>query len=100
MTYKSGSVGLNLTVANNVIMMETVWTPSVLKQAAGRAHRVGQDKKVRVWQLIAEKTIERAMMMEIMANKQRQSDAFFKGEKCRGKTGQIDAKTLGKLLRY
>lgn len=100
MTYKSGSVGLNLTVANNVIMMETVWTPSVLKQAAGRAHRVGQDKKVRVWQLIAEKTIERAMMMEIMANKQRQSDAFFRGEKCRGKTGQIDAKMLGRLLRY
>lgn len=100
MTYKSGSVGLNLTVANNVIMMETVWTPSVLKQAAGRAHRVGQDKKVKVWQLIAEKTIERAMMMEIMANKQRQSDAFMKGEKCKGKTGQIDAKMLGKLLRY
>lgn len=99
MTYKSGSVGLNLTVANNVIMMETVWTPSILKQAAGRAHRVGQDKKVKVWQLIAEKTIERAMMMEIMTRKQQQSDAFLKGEKCR-KGGQIDAKMLGKLLKY
>jgi SNF2 family DNA or RNA helicase len=100
MTYKAGSVGLNLTVANNVIMMETVWTPSVLKQAAGRAHRVGQDKKVKVWQLIAEKTIERAMMMEIMVNKQKEADAFMKGEIHKGKSGQIDAKMLGKLLRY
>ena len=100
-SYKVGSSGLNLVESNNTIMMETVWTPAVLKQAAARSNRVGQLKKVVVWQLITRGTIEEGMMMEIMRGKQQLADDFMEGKKTKRKnTGQIDAKMLGRLLSY
>ena len=39
---KCGSLGLNLTVANHVVMMDVWWNPAVENQAVDRAHRFGQ----------------------------------------------------------
>jgi superfamily II DNA or RNA helicase len=66
---KAGGVGLNLTAADTVIMFDPWWNPAVEQQAAGRAHRIGQDKPVFVYKMIAEGTIE-DRMLELQARKQ------------------------------
>ncbi|GEN56529.1 helicase SNF [Halolactibacillus alkaliphilus] len=55
---KAGGTGLNLTGADTVILFDLWWNPAVEQQAAGRAHRIGQTKKVEVIRLITEGTIE------------------------------------------
>ena len=55
---KAGGTGLNLTGADTVILFDLWWNPAVEEQAAGRAHRIGQTKKVEVIRLITEGTIE------------------------------------------
>lgn len=58
---KAGGTGLNLTGADTVILYDLWWNPAVEEQATGRAHRIGQTKKVEVWRLMAEGTIEEKM---------------------------------------
>lgn len=55
---KAGGVGLNLTGADVVIHFDPWWNLAVQNQATDRAHRIGQTKKVTVYQLIAKGTIE------------------------------------------
>ena len=59
---KAGGVGLNLTAADTVILYDPWWNPAVEAQAMDRAHRIGQDKPVFVYKLIAEGTIEERML--------------------------------------
>ncbi|MDR0922561.1 MAG: DEAD/DEAH box helicase [Lactobacillales bacterium] len=58
---KAGGTGLNLTGADTVILYDLWWNPAVEEQAAGRAHRIGQENVVEVWRMIAEGTIEERM---------------------------------------
>jgi SNF2 family DNA or RNA helicase len=55
---KAGGVGLNLTAADTVIHFDPWWNPAVENQATDRAHRIGQDKVVTVYKLIARDTVE------------------------------------------
>ena len=55
---KAGGVGLNLTGADTVILVDLWWNPAVEAQAIGRAHRMGQEQKVEVYRLITRGTIE------------------------------------------
>lgn len=55
---KAGGLGLNLTRANYVIHTDPWWNPAIEAQATDRAHRIGQQKAVTVYHLIAEGTIE------------------------------------------
>lgn len=55
---KAGGFGINLVVANNVIMYDQSFNPHDDRQAEDRAHRVGQEKEVKVTKLITEGTIE------------------------------------------
>ena len=55
---KAGGIGLNLTSADNVIIFDPWWNPSVENQAVDRAHRMGQKKSVNVYRLITQGTIE------------------------------------------
>ena len=55
---KAGGVGLNLTGADTVILVDLWWNPAVEAQAIGRAHRMGQEQKVEVYRLITKGTIE------------------------------------------
>ena len=58
---KAGGTGLNLTGADTVILYDLWWNPAVEDQATGRAHRMGQKKKVEVWRLMSEGTVEEKM---------------------------------------
>lgn len=55
---RAGGTGLNLTSADNVIIFDPWWNPSVENQAIDRTHRIGQEKSVNVYRLITKGTIE------------------------------------------
>ncbi len=55
---KAGGVGLNLTSADYVLIIDPWWNPAAENQAISRAHRIGQDKKVMVYRYISKQTIE------------------------------------------
>src|SRR5690606_7622518 len=55
---RAGGLGLNLAVADIVILYDSDWNPQVDLQAMDRAHRIGQTKQVRVFRLITEQTVE------------------------------------------
>lgn len=55
---KAGGTGLNLTAADHVFLIDPWWNPAVEDQAADRAHRIGQDKPVMVYKLVAKDTVE------------------------------------------
>jgi superfamily II DNA or RNA helicase len=66
---KAGGVGLNLTAADTVILYDPWWNPAVEEQAIDRAHRIGQDKPVFVYRLVAADTIEEKM--DVLKDKKR-----------------------------
>lgn len=55
---KAGGTGLNLTGADLVIHYDPWWNPTAEEQATGRAHRIGQTKKVEVLRLVVHQSIE------------------------------------------
>ena len=59
---KAGGVGLNLTAADTVIHFDPWWNPAVEDQATDRAHRIGQERVVTVYQLIARGTVEEKIL--------------------------------------
>ena len=55
---KAGGSGLNLTGADVVLHYDPWWNPAVMDQASDRAHRIGQQKTVQVFNIVAKDTIE------------------------------------------
>ena len=55
---KAGGVGLNLTSADYVFLLDPWWNPAVENQAISRAHRIGQTKKVFAYRMLTSDTIE------------------------------------------
>jgi superfamily II DNA or RNA helicase len=58
MTVKAGGVGLNLTAADYVFLLDPWWNPAVEDQAVARAHRIGQTRPVTAVRFISRQTIE------------------------------------------
>ncbi len=59
---KAGGVGLNLTAADTVIHVDPWWNPAVEAQATDRAHRIGQERVVTSYKLIARDTVEEKIL--------------------------------------
>ncbi len=59
---KAGGVGLNLTQADYVFILDPWWNPAVEQQAIDRTHRIGQDKKVFIYKFIAKDTVEEKIL--------------------------------------
>jgi superfamily II DNA or RNA helicase len=59
---KAGGLGLNLTAADTVIHFDPWWNPAIQAQASARAHRIGQDRPVFVYQLVVAGSIEERML--------------------------------------
>lgn len=76
---KAGGTGLNLTAADTVIHYDPWWNPAVENQATDRAHRIGQDKPVFIYKLIALGTIEQRMM-EFQEYKQALASSILDGK--------------------
>ncbi len=73
---KAGGRGLNLTAADTVIHYDPWWNPAVENQATDRAHRIGQDKAVFVYKLIASGTVEERIL-ELQERKGSLADAML-----------------------
>jgi len=59
---KAGGTGLNLTSADHVFLLDPWWNPAVEEQAADRAHRIGQERPVFVYRMVAENTVEERIL--------------------------------------
>lgn len=69
---KAGGFGLNLTEADYCFVLDPWWNPAVEAQAVDRTHRIGQDKNVMVYRLVANETIEE----KVLALQSRKRDLF------------------------
>ena len=58
MSLKAGGVGLNLTAAEYVFLLDPWWNPAVEAQAVDRTHRIGQTRPVFAYRLVARDTVE------------------------------------------
>ncbi len=59
---KAGGVGLNLTKAEYVFLLDPWWNPAVEAQAIDRAHRIGQENKVIIYKFITRGSVEEKIM--------------------------------------
>lgn len=59
---KAGGLGLNLTAADYVYLLDPWWNPAVEAQAIDRAHRIGQTKQVFAYRIIAKDTVEEKVL--------------------------------------
>lgn len=73
---KAGGVGLNLTAADYVFIIDPWWNPAVENQAINRAHRIGQDKKVFVYRFIGTDTVEEKIQT-LQQKKSELADCFI-----------------------
>ena len=73
---KAGGVGLNLTAADYVFLLDPWWNPAVEAQAIDRAHRIGQTRHVFAYRLIARDTVEEKIA-DLQATKRELADALL-----------------------
>ncbi len=76
LSLKAGGTGLNLTRADTVLFLDPWWNPAAERQAADRAHRIGQTQPVFVYRLVARGTIEERIL-ELQERKKRLADSLF-----------------------
>ncbi len=79
LSLKAGGVGITLTAADHLFLMDPWWNPAVQNQAADRAHRIGQKRSVLVHQMIAANTIEEKILT-LQRSKSTLAQAILQGE--------------------
>jgi superfamily II DNA or RNA helicase len=89
---KAGGTGLNLTAADHVFLLDPWWNPAVEDQAADRAHRIGQDRPVMVYRMVAKDTVEERILA-LQSKKRALADVAL------GDAGQATAITREDLLQ-
>jgi SNF2 family DNA or RNA helicase len=86
---KAGGVGINLTAADYVIHMDPWWNPAVEDQASDRAHRMGQQRPVTIYRLVARHTIEEGIV-ELHHHKRELADSLLEGTDAAGRMSPND----------
>ena len=76
---KAGGLGLNLTAADYVFILDPWWNPAVEAQAVDRAHRLGQKKHVFAYRLIAKDTVEEKILA-LQQQKRQLADAIISAD--------------------
>jgi SNF2 family DNA or RNA helicase len=95
LSLKAGGVGLNLTAADYVFILDPWWNPAAEAQAVDRAHRIGQDKQVFVYRLLCKDTVEEKIAA-LQASKRALAEAVVSAEN--GFVQRLDRETLDLLL--
>lgn len=80
----AGGTGLNLTAADHVFLLDPWWNPAVEDQAADRAHRIGQDRPVMVYRLVAKDTVEERVL-DLQARKRQIAESALSGAAVEGR---------------
>jgi hypothetical protein len=76
---KAGGLGLNLTAAEYVFLLDPWWNPAVEAQAIDRAHRIGQTNRVFAYRLITRDTVEEKVL-ELQSTKRELADAIINAD--------------------
>ena len=76
---KAGGVGLNLTAAEYVFLLDPWWNPAVEAQAIDRTHRIGQTRPVFAYRIIARDTVEEKVL-ELQKTKRDLADAILNAD--------------------
>jgi superfamily II DNA or RNA helicase len=76
---KAGGLGLNLTAADYVFLLDPWWNPAVEMQAIDRAHRIGQSRQVFAYRLICRNTVEEKIA-ELQLKKKELADAILQAD--------------------
>ncbi len=92
---KAGGLGLNLTAAGYVFLLDPWWNPAVEAQAIDRTHRIGQTQPVFAYRMIAQDTVEEKIL-ELQSSKRKIADAILGGEG--GPLRELTADDLRMLL--
>lgn len=92
---KAGGTGLNLTAADYVIHMDPWWNPAVEDQATDRAHRIGQQRAVTVYRIVAKDTIEQ-QILALHADKRELISGVLDGA---DRAGRMSTEELVSLIR-
>ncbi|EON68641.1 hypothetical protein W97_07899 [Coniosporium apollinis CBS 100218] len=92
---KCGSLGLNLTAASRVVILEPFWNPFVEEQAIDRVHRLNQTVDVVVYRLTVAATVEERIL-ELQEAKRKLANAAIEGGKAIGKLSMKDIMNLFK----
>jgi superfamily II DNA or RNA helicase len=91
---KAGGLGLNLTAAEYVFLLDPWWNPAVEAQAIDRAHRIGQTRQVFAYRLIAKDTVEEKVL-QLQQSKRDLADAIINADNSLiGKLGKEDLELL------
>jgi hypothetical protein len=91
---KAGGLGLNLTAAEYVYLLDPWWNPAVEAQAIDRAHRIGQTRQVFAYRLIAKDTVEEKVL-QLQQTKRDLADAIIGADNSLiGKLGREDLELL------
>ena len=94
---KAGGFGLNLTMADYVIIADPWWNPAAEDQASGRAHRIGQQRPVTVYRLVTQGSIE-DRIVKLHHSKRALAEGVLAGQDGGGGTLMVAADMLA-LLR-
>jgi superfamily II DNA or RNA helicase len=92
---KAGGFGLNLTMADYVLIVDPWWNPAAEDQAMGRAHRMGQQRPVTVYRLVTAGSVEERII-ELHRDKRGLAEGILEGQE---EATVLDAKALAALLR-
>jgi SNF2 family DNA or RNA helicase len=92
---KAGGLGLNLTSADYVFLLDPWWNPAVEMQAIDRAHRIGQTRTVFAYRLICKDTVEEKIA-ELQTRKKELADAILQADN--NLLGELTADDLELLL--
>ncbi|KAL8823353.1 MAG: hypothetical protein Q9191_005932 [Dirinaria sp. TL-2023a] len=90
---KCGSLGLNLTAASRVVILEPFWNPFVEEQAIDRVHRLNQTRDVLVYKLTVADTVE-ARILDLQEKKRALAEAAIEGKAAAGKLSMKDILNL------
>ncbi|HCH65949.1 MAG TPA: hypothetical protein DFR83_24320 [Deltaproteobacteria bacterium] len=94
LSLKAGGVGLNLTAADHVLLLDPWWNPAAEDQAADRAHRIGQRRPVTITRLVTAGTVEDDILA-LQADKRALVAATLAGT---GAAGRLDGAELAALI--
>jgi SNF2 family DNA or RNA helicase len=95
LSLKAGGVGITLTAADHIYILDPWWNPAAEDQAADRAHRIGQENPVFIHRLVARDTVE-DKILQMQKKKRALSEGVISGA---GGTADLTQEEILQFLR-
>ena len=94
MSLMAGGVGLNLTAANHLLLLDPAWNPAIESQCFDRTHRMGQTKETFIYKFITKNSIEEKMVAIQNRKKELITGAFNIGNEERRRQRIADIRNI------